>query len=461
MRNPFAAHVPDRRLLDTVAGNPTALSARDHQHLDACAWCRRRLVRFESIETALRGPWSEVELTAPATRGALPQLASLAAVAAAVVVITVALGARMVGFTAPASPPPGTGGTAATVPSGSSPSPTGPVQIAGPFGALEWKPDGTELLIAGQEGFRRIDASGHVLEAIPQAEAASWVDDDHFAVWRGDVTSSSVGSVEIRSVTGSSVAVDGTYTSEVLGSGHGGIVLVPASGANPGGNGTFVVWSSGLLSRPIDGLPFGWSQDGAKIVVGRGSVQSLGADIQQVPAAIATYPGLEIRSLTGVSADPKYLPAFSADGRLVAFSCATLNPREMCGQVVVDLGSGRARMVGHQPIGLPLSWLPGDRLLLSSASYPDPGPLQVWDGTTVVPSGLAIGSSGIAASNGAVAASIENTATGGTVTIYSATGTVLSSLPGAAAVWSPNGSSVAIVPSDPAGELVIVPILGP
>lgn len=459
MRNPLARHIEDRSLLDSVGADARPLSQRDRQHLAGCQRCHARLARFTAIEVALRGPWTELELSARPIRSGKETLMSFVALGVSAVVLIVAIGARSLVAPAAGSPAPK---STARIAASSAPSPTGPFQFAGPIGGtLAWRPDGSELLISGQEGTNRIDPHGNVLESIPGAEAASWVDNDHFAIWRGEMSTSSVGTVEIRALAGTAVAVSGTYTFGLLGDGKGDVALVPATIAKPGGNGTFVVWSSRGTSDPIDGVPLGWANDGGSMIVGTGPIESMGADIQQVALAVATFPGPQVRAIPGVRADPKYQPAFSPDGSLVALSCATLKTNEMCGQVVVDLKTGVSEAVAHQPIGLPLSWLPGDRLLLSASSYPDPGPMQAWSGTALAPVAFATGSSGIAAETGAIATSTEHAGSPSTVTIYSAAGSVIASSPGAGVSWSPDGRTAAILPNEAVGKLILVPIPEP
>jgi hypothetical protein len=338
--------------------------------------------------------------------------------------------------------------------------PSGIVELAGPFDSIGWRPDGSEVLVSGQAGVRRIDTGGHLIESFPQADAASWVDNEHLAVWTHSSTSAQLGSVEIRPTSGPIVAIAGSYTGGLVSNGHGAIALVPGSAAHPSGYGSFVIWGAGSLSEPMAGLPVAWSPDSLSLVVGTGPVEALGADIEQVSVGIETYPDYHPQPLTGIKVDPQYAPAFSEDSRFVAFSCAALDPDSMCGQVVVDLVSRQGAKVAHQPIGLPLSWLPRDALLLDSPSYPDSGPLREWDGTALVQSKTASGSSGVAASTGAIAASTEHSTTETVVTIYSATGSILRSVPGAGAAWSPDGRFVAILSSVPDANAVLVSVGG-
>lgn len=451
MKNPFAGHISDRDLVASVDGASLAPSASGH--LNNCDRCAARFAKFRNLDQALRRSWGDVA-TPPQPRPNR-MLPSLAGLSVAAVLIVLALSFRPIEQAAQASESPTTGHTPAA--SGDThPVATGPVAVVGPIGTVEWRPDGTELLISGQDGVRRVDGDGTVLESLPSADAAVWVDNNDFAVWQGDVSASSVGTVSIRGIDGHNVVIPGTYESEMVGSGHGALALAPATSASPGGDGTFVVWTAAAIHPAMAGIPLGWSPNGTQLVVGLGPVDSMGADIQQVNVAMASLPALDARAITGLRADPKYQPAFSADGQYVAFSCATMTQNQMCGQAVTNLGTSVSRVIAHQPIGLPLTWLPEDRLLLASASYPGQGGLTVWQDGHPLSVLTSIGSSGVAASTGAIAVTLEDPATGGTVTVYSASGSRVNSLPGISGIWSPDGTTVAVLPSDPSGRLILV-----
>jgi Tol biopolymer transport system component len=169
---------------------------------------------------------------------------------------------------------------------------------------------------------------------------------------------------------------------------------------------------------------------------------------QNVPIRLLRYPTFKEAGVAiGVQVDPNYPPVFSPDGSNVAFQCGWKDSGA-CRQLVVDVATGRAREVASQARGLPLSWLPNERLLLAHADSPIVGPLEEWNGSKVVASRLPEASWAIAAQTGAVALIKQAPDESHTTQVLGSGGQPLGDLPGIAVLWSPDGSQLAIETDD-------------
>ncbi|HEY2916786.1 MAG TPA: hypothetical protein VGI98_06185 [Candidatus Limnocylindrales bacterium] len=456
---PFG-HLTDQSLARNVDGGGDALTASQRRHLASCEHCTARAQAHDAIASTLsRHEWADVEVRRRPARAAA-QFAPTAALSGALVVL-VLIGLR-VAAAGPQSAPSGPPIVASNSPSQPSPRSSASSEISVPNEAdttVAWAPDSRHLLLAGADGTRLLDSAGNVLLRVGTSTAAGWLDDRTFATWTPAANSASFGAIALVTLDGTSTALPGDYTFEFVGSGRGELALVPADADHPAGSHTFVIWSQGQASKALEGQPLGWSPDGSALLVSSGVPQLLGADLELAPLSLVEYPSLRENTIAGLKADPKYTPAFSADGRWLALNCAVLGDGYDCGQAVVPTAGGQPQIVARQPIGLPLSWLPGDRLLLAASTYPAPGPLQAWSATGVAAARVGSGSFGFAAASGAVALLTEDP-NGGTseVVVTSPTGASIATGAGDSVFWSPDGQQGILRPSDQAAPLLLVTV---
>ena len=482
MRLRWQRHLAERDLiLIADSAIDSAPSERDRAHVAACRRCSARLAAHRELARMLALPWAEARVLD--RRPSVVSRVSLTMPAVVLVVVlgmSVALrtfgaapgtslapaGASPVGSPTPvASPSATTLGPAcpegpSVAGSGPAPADASTVNIAQPprLDSVHWSPDGRHVLLAGG-GVELLDSSGATLSTIARAEAATWLDAETYATGSNCDSGSAVGNVTIHRLAGTQQVLAGTYdTTMMLGNGHGALALAPRAPNVAEDPTSTVIWAGGSLSAPIVGMPLAWSPDGGRLLVaantpGGGSAAGGSSRFQGV---LVTWPGLSVAaSLGDLRLDPRYEPIFSPDGRFIAISCAALGDVADCGQHVVNAATGASKSVGHQPPGLPLTWLSSGHLLLASATYGTSGPLMQWDGVGLVTTNLA-GVWGVSSSRGGVAVETAAMGDGGTTRLFDASGTPVADLPGAIAVyWAPDGTHL-LLRVDPVQDLILV-----
>jgi hypothetical protein len=357
-----------------------------------------------------------------------------------------------------------------------------------------WSPDGRAYADVAQVSatdteVHVVAADGRRLLTVP-GEGVAWVDADHVAV-AGPYLAGG-GSTEVRihpvHVGGTADAsqpitlgppyasVRGTWSTWMLGNGHGAVALVPwtllaPAPASPGGPmPTFRVWSAdGGLSGPADGSPAAWSPDGSRLAAWLPPASTaqrsdggvvLAATGSPTPGMAAVYDA-RLRTLASfpvVTLDTRMGLRWSPDGAwLVGSRIPTATTPG--GPVLLPVPSGAdgtadGRSVEQIPADVQaLGWISGSELLVARA-----GMLATWQ-TAPAPGRLVA-----AIPDGAVARQLPDGAT-----------LVLAAAQPLARVWSPAGSTVLgpaddgsitpngllayqAEPSGPAGELRAIPV---
>ncbi len=294
-----------------------------------------------------------------------------------------------------------------------------------------WSPDGSAYADVAQVSATEtevhvVSSDGHRLLTLP-GEGIAWVDADHVAVAGSYVGGSGSTVVHVDSVGAggrgggatppglsmpSGVAapavatIDGTWSTSMLGSGHGTValakwlVVAPAPWSPDGPMPTFSVWSAdGGLRGPANGSPVSWSPDGSRLaawlppasisVNARTGGIVLAATGSSVPAMVMVYDDWlrTIVSFPGVTLDARLGLRWSPDGTwLVGERIPT--DTTAGGPVLLPVPVGTEgppddRRIEQLPTDVQaLGWISGTELLVARA-----GMLATWQ-TTPAPGRL-------------------------------------------------------------------------
>jgi WD40 repeat protein len=329
------------------------------------------------------------------------------------------------------------------------------------FEPTAWSPDGRHLLAIGALATGSTDNQIHVLAAdgrllySVKADTAAWVDSTTIAVV---VPASSVpgpalvklvdmSGREIATLPGSfqeDVATGQQYGAMLLGSGHGDLAILDATGS-AASSWTFVTWDGHALSKARPGVPIAWSESPIAVVRPDALTGCCGSQYAEGPVelvsasdgqASATYPEvIGRRKVGGVDTLGGYDAAssFSPDGRYLVAS-----------GTVLDTHTGESWPTGSG------AWLPDGTLLASQD-----GSINRWTGPVssgdprFVPAGKVL-----VAANAAVAVEYFADLRPELVALSGDT-TVRFSIPGVQfldrVLISPNGQTVAVIGLDARG----------